>query len=190
MIDGLVLTTAPTVEPVSLAEAKLHLRVTTGDDDQAIASMIKAARQLVEQIVDKVFLEQVWTLTLNEFPSEEYIELPVSPLLSITSITYTNTSGTTGQSFSSSYYLTDTTRLPGRAVLKYSYSWPDTYDQDNVIAIVFKAGYGTAATSVPECIKTAILYTLELMYNGQAIDDAARQTIGAIAGPERMWRFE
>lgn len=39
---------APAIEPITLAEAKLFLRIEHDDEDTAIAALIAAARQHVE----------------------------------------------------------------------------------------------------------------------------------------------
>ncbi len=65
------LVTAPATEPVSLAEAKLHLRVETGmtDDDTLISALIVAARQVAETITRRALITQVWKLVLDQFPA-------------------------------------------------------------------------------------------------------------------------
>jgi uncharacterized phiE125 gp8 family phage protein len=65
------LVTAPSVEPVSLAEAKLHLRVETSmtDDDTLIQALIVSARTLGEQITRRAFITQQWKLVLDQFPA-------------------------------------------------------------------------------------------------------------------------
>ncbi len=45
----LSIVTPPEIEPVSLEEAKLYLRVDTGDENELITSLIKAARIMVEK---------------------------------------------------------------------------------------------------------------------------------------------
>jgi hypothetical protein len=66
-----VLITPPAAEPVTLAEAKLHLRVETGftDDDALITAMITAARARAETVTRRAFVSQVWKLVLDQFPA-------------------------------------------------------------------------------------------------------------------------
>lgn len=68
---ALKLITAPSAEPISIAEAKIHLRV---DDDMTaedalIDAMIIATRMHAETICRRAFVTQVWTLYLDQFPS-------------------------------------------------------------------------------------------------------------------------
>ncbi|NIF80142.1 hypothetical protein F3J20_22570 [Paraburkholderia sp. Cy-641] len=54
-------------EPVSLADAKLHLRVDVDDDDDLIGSMITSARTSCEARMQRSILPQSWTLTQSSF---------------------------------------------------------------------------------------------------------------------------
>ncbi|WP_025917676.1 head-tail connector protein [Herminiimonas sp. CN] len=66
------LNTTPAVEPVSLAEAKLHLRVDFTDDDTLITMLIGAARVAAENICRRAFITQKWDLYLDAFPRQNF----------------------------------------------------------------------------------------------------------------------
>ena len=55
----------PAEEPVSLAEAKQHLRVDSGDDDLLIGSLISAARQAAETKTGRQLITARWKLLLG-----------------------------------------------------------------------------------------------------------------------------
>lgn len=57
------------VEPLSLDEAKLHLRVDFGDDDTLIMALIVAARQFAETITRRALVQQQWKIVGDRFPS-------------------------------------------------------------------------------------------------------------------------
>ncbi|MGN5354335.1 head-tail connector protein [Ralstonia sp. L16] len=57
---------------MSLAEAKLHLRVDFTDDDALITSLIAAARMAAENICRRAFVTQKWELTLDGFPRQNF----------------------------------------------------------------------------------------------------------------------
>lgn len=58
----------PATEPVTLAEAKLHLRVDIDDDDSLIASLITAARRLCEAASKRVFVTTTFDVVEDSFP--------------------------------------------------------------------------------------------------------------------------
>lgn len=169
---GVKLSSAPALEPVTLAEAMAHMRVDLSDDNTLITNLITAARGIVEELTSRKLIEQTWIYYLDGFPAGSVVELPFAPVSSVSGITYTPEGGT-ATTWSSSEYIADTTSEPARIVLKEDYDWPDSdYEliEANGIAITFKAGYGAAASTVPEELKLAIKLLVAHFYeNREAI---------------------
>ena len=67
------LLTPPAGEPVSLEEAKLHLRVDFNDDDGLIQMLISSARQAAETITNRQFMTARWRMILDSFPGPSQI---------------------------------------------------------------------------------------------------------------------
>lgn len=144
---------APTTAPVSLAEAKLHLRVDASDDDTLIAAIVDAATVYCENIARRSFVTQTIDVAYDAWPSADGFYLPRIPVQSVTSITYTDEDGS-ASTVSSNDYIVDT--YNGRIALKASATWPSvTLQKINGVVIRYVAGYG-AANDVPEQIKQAI----------------------------------
>jgi len=184
---------APSEEPITLAEAKMHLAIDTSPatahpDDDLVESMIKAARRWCENFQNRAYITQTLDLYLDRFPSKSEIRLPKPPLQSVTSLQYKDTAGTL-QTFDSAYYIVDTVSEPGRIVLAYGQSWPSTYDEIQAVQIRFVCGYGLAA-AVPEDIKHAILLKIADLYEhrGDGVADPNINTaIESLLWPERIF---
>ena len=60
----------PSAEPLSLAEAKLHLRVGADitEDDGLIAALIVTARQQAEHRTGRALVSQQWRYAIDAFP--------------------------------------------------------------------------------------------------------------------------
>lgn len=192
---NLVRVTEPSEEPITLADAKLHLRVDHLDDDLLITSLITAAREYVELVTVRALMTQTWELRLNNWPGSP-VELPFPPLASVVSIVYTKEDGTTA-TVATSVYALDTTGVPGRVFLKPDQSWPsDALYPVNAICIQYTAGW-SAAAAVPEMIKAAMKLYLGSLYENreQAVMasglSAAMLPLGidALLAPWRVWRF-
>lgn len=148
-------TVEPTSEPVSLTEAKAHMRVDIGDDDTLISSLIKAAREYVEDASHRALMTQTWRLSLDQWPSSDEILLPRPPLVSVT-ITYTGSDNTVN-TLGGSVYALDTDSEPARVKLVHGENWPSgTLATTSPIKITYIAGYASAAL-VPQQFKQAIL---------------------------------
>ena len=90
LADKITRTAAPASYPVTTAEAKSHLRVDISDDDTLIASMISAATDYVELATGRSFVTRTYRADLSAFA--DVIELPMRPIISVTSIKYYDTS--------------------------------------------------------------------------------------------------
>lgn len=187
--NGLVLATAPAVEPVTTTEAKSQLRVDFTDDDTLIAALITAARQMVENITRRALVTQTWDLFLDAFPGERFIEIPLPPLQSITSVTYYDDADVVTTFASTSYYV-DTKREPGRIVLRDDASWPSaTLRGANGVAVRFVAGYGLAV-AVPQAIKQATLLIVGDLYEHRENVSDERQLAALPYGAEYLlWPY-
>jgi len=134
--------TAPPAEPLTLTEAKAHLRVDATTDDTLITALIVVARQYAELLTGRAFVQRTLELLLPAFPlGREEIELPMPPLQSVTSITYIDGDGTT-QTVAAADYQVDIYRAPGLVKPAYGDFWPTLTRGDfNSVAIRYVAGY-------------------------------------------------
>lgn len=160
---SLTQTVAPSVEPVTVAEAKAQANVYFAEDDSFIEALITAARERTEANTWRQLVHATYELRLRHFPDAEWIEIPCPPLSSITSIEYVDTNGDT-QTISTDIYSVDSVSEPGRVILKYGKQWPSTRDEENAVVITFVAGYSADATDVPQVAKQSILMRVATWY--------------------------
>jgi uncharacterized phiE125 gp8 family phage protein len=164
---GLRLITPPATEPITLQEAKDHLRVTTTDNDAKITRCITEARQYVETFLSRALIEQTWDLYLDQFPIDGDIKIPLPPLIAVNSVSYFD-SGGVGQILPAAQYYVDTISQPGWLVLAGGGSWPTTLAAVNSVIVRFRAGYVTADSpplpAVPFDIQAAILMAIGVRY--------------------------
>lgn len=163
---SLKLITAPTQEPITLGETKDHLRVDSADDDALISVLITAARQHIDGRdgwLGRALMTQTWDYALYSFPTTDCLELPLAPVQSITSITYTDTDGASQTFASGNYALGADLDWSPRVNLGYDKSWPSTRSIPDAVTVRFVAGYASAA-DVPAPIKAAMLMIVGHLY--------------------------
>lgn len=142
MSESLIVVTPATEAPISLEEAKKHLRVISTDQDGYIARLLEYVAPLVEARTSRAFKQteyrwkiDCWDLVLN---------LPRAPLVSVTHIKYIDTAGAQ-QTMPSGDYVADTDSQPGRVYPTYNTPWPFTLEgYPRVIEVQFIAGYSNA----------------------------------------------
>ena len=157
----LQLSAGPTDEPISLDEAKDHLRVLHNEEDSYIHGLIVVARQYAENATRRALLTQTWIQYYDAtmFPvAPRAFFLKKPPLQSITSIKYIDTDGVE-QTVTSTVYEVDTTSEPARVYLAYDEEWPsDVRSQRKSIWLTTVTGYGA-----PEDVPTPIIQAMKIL---------------------------
>ena len=161
--------TGPAVEPLTVAEAKLHLRVDISDDDAYIGTLITAAREWVENYLDRTLITTQLILRAAEFPTEE-LELARPPMVAsgtATAVVITYTlADTTTATLSTALYRVDRTSTPGNVAPVINGTWPsDVIEDANAVAVTYWAGYGPTSASVPATIRHAMLMLIGHWYD-------------------------
>jgi uncharacterized phiE125 gp8 family phage protein len=171
------LVTPPTEEPVSLLEAKLHLRVDFDEDDMLIASLITAARQAAETLTGRQLTTARWRQVLDCFPGPSLMGVPAgqtftlpghaillakAPVQSVVSINYLDM-GSVNQTMPALTYTVDAACEPARITPVFGQIWPVCLPQIGAVSVTFDAGYGTAS-QVPEGIKSWIKLRVGSLY--------------------------
>lgn len=177
---------APAAEPLTLGEAKAWAKIDGNDEDALLAALVTAARESAEEYLRRSLITRSLRLTLDlggqgfdEWLGEgaydlpvsalhgglpDVIELPRGPVQSITSVT-TYDLGDDDATFAAGNY-----RLAGdRLALTYGAQWPSNLRPAQACEIVYAAGYGDTASSVPQSIRTAMLMHLQKMYDGRIV---------------------
>ena len=176
MTGRLTIVTAPLELPVTLVEARDHLKEPTTTRDAEILRLIYAATDFAEQYTGRALITQTLDYALERFPIGDTIRLPRSPLQAVVSLKYRDTANVE-QTWATSNYQVDTNEWAPAVVLAYGKSWPDTYERQDAVVVQIKVGYGGAA-KVPYSIQTAVLFHVEAHYDR---DDRAMEMLVARA---------
>lgn len=193
---SLTIVTPPAEEPVSLTEAKNHLRVDLSDDDSLISALIVAAREHAEAITRRAFITQTLKLSLDAFPANNGpIYVPMPPLQSVNSLKYFDTDGVEQTLNEGKDYLVDNESEPGRITPAPDTGWPATQNRPNAVSVEFVAGFGDAS-KVPQGIKQAILLMVGHWYeNREAVTMQGNNAgelpmaVDSLLMMHRIWRF-
>lgn len=185
---SLVVASEPTVEPVSVAEAKEHLRIVDfTDDDTYISGLISAARKWCEDYCDRTFADCQYTVAFDDFPAAR-IELPRPPLRlnsesaeATVSISYVDTDGSTQTmtwaATGTQNFRVDKDFIPALAYPLYLETWPSVRIDDKSVQITYLAGYGSASAT-PQMVKHVIKMLVAHWYaNREAADRSGMRDV-------------
>lgn len=171
---------APATSPVSLDQAKRHLRIYHEDENDHIQLLLDACIAFIEgpDGIGLCLTPQKWRLSLDSFyarnlvngfgPAYGYgaayldvgaiysaISIPLGPVTSVDRLAYTDDVGAT-HLVDRAAYLADLESTPARITPLYGGVWPITINYPAAVKVDFTAGF----TSTPADIKAAILLLL------------------------------
>jgi len=178
----LIRTVEPAAEPVTLAEAKAHLRIDHGGDDDLLAGLVRAARQEVERSTGMALLTQGWRLVLDNWPENGCAPIRMHPLGEVLSVTAFGSEGE-GALVDPAGYQVDAVSRPARIHFTASVA---PLRAMNGLEIDFTAGFGEAGTDVPDLLKRAILLLVAHWYEFRTGYGPADQPVSYPAGFDRI----
>ena len=183
--------TAPTLEPISAAEAKAYARATGTAEDELVGTLITTARRAVELDTGRALVGQKVQVLFDSKDIVSPFEIPMPPFIGGALDGSTPTVLTTFKVYdeddASSDVSGDDYQIVGTGVGTGvgnsfarliedgdGWTWGRTY---HAAEITYFAGYGDAAVNVPEDIRTAIKYLVnEMLVNRQ------HAVVGTVAG--------
>lgn len=146
------LVTAPAVEPITTTEAKAFCRAEHTSEDALFTSLIAAARRYVERDTGLALVDQDWRGTFNAWDTRG-LRLRPHPVTEVGSIEVW-----TGSAFEAQD-VDDFQFIVGRPALLLPNEGTAPVQPQRGLAgvrVEFTAGFGAAATDVPEDILTAM----------------------------------
>lgn len=177
--------TQPEIEPITLADAKLHLRVDFTTDDALINGLIQAAREHAEDILGRALISRVVRATIDGIPGREIV-LPLSPVIDVRSILFYDTLDVSTL-VATTDYLVDTDAWDGRIVLNDDSDWPDIdYREAKTVVIEYDAGYSSVASEIPAKFRSAILLMVAHWYTHREETTQGQQVYEIPMGAQRL----
>jgi uncharacterized phiE125 gp8 family phage protein len=150
-------------EPVTLEEAKVHLRVSIFDEDPYIQSLITTARAMLEGRINRALVRQTVTHSFDRlWPG---MRLPVAPFIGDLQVTYTDAAGDQATLEETGYVLT--TSQPPQLYPARGQSFPTLTPWPGTVQMQYTAGYADAA-AVPAPLKHWILLAVGTLYEHRA----------------------
>jgi uncharacterized phiE125 gp8 family phage protein len=180
---ALVLTNVPAVEPVSLVEAKAHLRVDADDEDALIGALVATARLFVERTLGLALITQSWSYFVDAWPRSYTLALPLAPVQAISAVRLHGADGGT-TTLDAADYAVDVLSRPARIV--FNGAVPSVAPRTlNAFEVSLLAGYGDEPDDVPQTLRHALVLLVAHWFERRepvVLGDMPQEVPATIAG--------
>jgi Phage gp6-like head-tail connector protein len=212
-----VITTAPAVEPISLAEVKTHLRIDTADEEGLLQALILTSRLHIEVALNLALITQNWSCYFDQWPatltgrgvphapasaaftsldphtalaaSASALRLPHGPVKSVDAVRVYADDGTFVLIPVTGFALALFSR-PARIARRIATSLPTPGRALNGIEFAITAGFGATPADVPSPIRQALLLLVAHWYEHRdpgEIGTAATQVPATVSALLAPW---
>lgn len=185
--SNLLVQEGPAVEPLTLAEAKAHLRLDGAEEDAVVSACIVAARQACESYTGLSLITQSWQLYLDRWPLGAVL-LPRPPVQAVTEVAVLDAAGGR-QVLEPERYLLDRAAGPARLMRRGPWSWPQPGRPLGGIEITYRAGFGDSWNHVPAALRQGMLLTVAHFFERREGEAGLPPAIAALWQPYRVMRL-
>lgn len=135
--------------PVTVAEQKLHMRVTSSAQDSVIETQIAAATSWCEAVAGLKFMLSTWVWREDHFPWHRALVVPSAPVASVESIYYVASDGTDTLLDPSAYKTSLYNNARPIIVPAFGTVWPQTRCEPDAVRIELKLGFPAPEAESP-----------------------------------------
>ena len=155
-----ILLTPPAVEPISLTQAKIWLRIDHSHEDELISALIASARLVVESAARRMLVLQTWRIVMDQWPSADII-IPLAPVRRVLALRTLNDVDA-GVVAPPSTYIAATSGGVGR--IRFLTAAIAPQKKIGGVEIDVELGFGSGPEGVPETLKTAMRLLIARWY--------------------------
>jgi uncharacterized phiE125 gp8 family phage protein len=146
-------------EPITLSEAKSHIRVSNSNEDTMISAMITAAREYCENFCGRSFAQKEVVMFISELGGHNEFDLVQSPVESVDEVLSVAQDGTeTALTLNGDFFIIGNNKKMIRAANSFSSEATDS------LKITF-----TTKDECPTAIKQAILKLISAMWENRSV---------------------
>lgn len=181
----LKLHTAPTLFPVTLAEARLHLRVDADHtaEDTLIQLFIESATADAEQVMRRAIMPQKWQTTFDQFESPLNLRRPT--VTAVDSVKYIEPVAGVLTTLDPSTYRVILSEYNTCVYPNWNTSWPTARLTEDAVTVVFSTGYANAA-AVPASIKAWVLLRVATLFENRESETAGNAPFFGLSVTDRL----